>query len=97
MRAVQESAAGWDYPITLAPEPEERTGAETTARSVGKDFHPERTVVSLRSADGVQDAGPNDHETSGDPVGQPHVAPHRGDRVRDSDANRESDAGLDGA
>jgi hypothetical protein len=23
-RGVQESAAGWDYPITLVPEPEER-------------------------------------------------------------------------
>jgi hypothetical protein len=42
-----------------------------------------RGELRARSADPVQDAGPDDHEASGDPVGQPQVAPHRGDRVRD--------------
>jgi hypothetical protein len=50
-----------------------------------------------RSAELVQDAGADDHETPGNPVGQPHVASHRGDRVRDPNADRESDASLDRA
>jgi hypothetical protein len=63
----------------------------------GHPWLPALDVVWYWSADHVQDAGRHEHGAASRRVGQPHAAPQGRDGVRDPDADREPDAGLEGA